>query len=132
MVSNKSADRLINTVRLIGTIICPFTKVSRGKFTVYTTRIEVKGGTKQNIPLTFYAKQNYQIFDYRKDLTGKQVIVDAYVQGNEFIKQDGTSVDYIYIVAREIVVLSDRDKGVNVEEDIYAKGVVINDDELPF
>lgn len=123
-------NRLVNTVRLLGTIIKPFEKVARGKYTVFMTKIEVKSNDTsiQNIPLTFYAKQKNQIFNYSKDLTGKQVIIEGYVQGNEFTKKsDGKTIDYIYIVVRDISVLSDRDS-----DTATANGIIVSEEDLPF
>lgn len=125
-----ASNKLVNTVRLIGTILKPFEKMARGKYTVFMTKIEVQsdGSSIQNIPLTFYTKQNKQIFDYKKDLTGKQVIIEGYVQGNEFTKKsDGKTIDYIYIIVRDIAVLSDRDSDV-----ARANGIIINEEDLPF
>ena len=124
-----SSSRLTNTFRLLGTIVKPFEKVKRGTYTVFMTRIEVHTSdlSVQSIPLTFYAKQKQQIFDYSVDLTGKQVIVEGYIQGNEFIKKDGSKIDYVYMCVRDIAVLSNRDS-----ESATANGIIVSEDDLPF
>lgn len=107
-----ASSKLVNSVRLIGTIIQPFERTQRGKFSVYVSRIEIQSDdtSVQTIPLTFYIRPQNQICDYKVDLTGKQVVVDGYIQGNAYTnKDDGKVIDYVYTVVRAISVLSEKE-----------------------
>lgn len=121
---------LNNSVRLIGTMITPFTKTSRGKFSVYEAEIEVEAGSTSNqtILLTFYPKSDYKITNYNADLTGKQVAIEGYIQGNKYVNATKT-IHYMYVVVRELSVVSSGDD----ERDVIANGdSIIDDEDLPF
>lgn len=120
---------LNNSVRLIGTIVTPFKKTNRGRYSIYEAEIEVDAGPSscQTIQLTFYPKGEYKIAEYNSDLTGKQVAIEGYIQGNKYV-MDKKTIHYTYVVVRELTVIS---KG-NDERNITAKGVSIQEDELPF
>lgn len=118
-----------NSVRLIGTIVSPFKKTNRGKYSIYETEIEVEAGPSsyQTILLTFYPKGEYKITEYNSDLSGKQVAIEGYIQGNKFVSESKT-IHYMYVVVRELTIIS---KG-NDEKNITTNGISISDDELPF
>ncbi len=120
---------LNNSFRLIGTITTPFNKVKRGKYTVYEVEIEIQNGKSiQTIPLTFYAKSANPITDYNRDLTGMQVAVEGYIQGNRYNSQEKI-IHYIYMVVNELSIIS---KGIDMDTSVSAQGILISDDDLPF
>ncbi len=121
---------LNNSFRLIGTIITPFNKVKRGKYNVYEVEIEVQNGKSiQTIPLTFYAKTANPVTDYTRDLTGMQVAVGGYIQGNRYSLQDKV-IHYIYMVVNELSIISKGFDDMNTG--VSAQGILIPDDDLPF
>lgn len=119
-----------NSFKLIGTIIAPFKKVTRGQVIVYETQIETQSTKGVHIiPLTFYPNAQIQNVKYKNDYTGKQVIVDGYIQGNMFQdKAKKKVIYYVYIVVTGFLQIG---KGINNTKPVSNKGVEVLEDEFP-
>lgn len=121
-----------NRFQIIGTAITPFVYNIKGSIKSYVLHVETcKYNRVQNIPVTFFLKKTKdQIFDFSRDLSGKQVAITGYIQGTAYKAQDGRWIDYLYIVGRELCVISSPTKEEKAQTYVE-DGIYLDETDLP-